>query len=212
MVGHSGLRLQENKDVHEHYWEQLAGRDRNEIALRAGCTYTAESDCLAILLLNRLYQVDLANGTIRPATETTERTEAGFIEQLCILAYLVHAKDLPRTGRLVRAEKLDAGGFFFRGSHRLPVEKLEKAFGSDPQQLHQAGRMLKALPQAFGDAAIEISVLPRIPLTIIIWAADEEFPARASILFDQSVAEQLPLDVLYAAAKLTIATVVSSCK
>jgi hypothetical protein len=198
--------------VHEQFWEQLADLDRQETARRAGCRYLAESDSFAILLLNAEYVVDPVGRTVRVQAEAGAAPDAGYAQQLCILAYLVHAQELPPAGQLVSAERLDPGGFFFRGSHRLALEDLAHAFGSDPQLLHETGRLLQAAPRAFGDASIELSVLPRIPATLIVWAADEEFGARASILFDRHATVQLPLDVLFAAAALTIRVVLSIVK
>ncbi len=181
-----------------------------ETARRARCRYLAECDSFAIFLLNREYVVDVAHRTIRGMTEPLDARPAGYLEHLCILAYLVNARDLPPAGKLVSVDGLDRGGFFFRGSHRLPVEKLTDVFGADPQLLDKVAQGLNAVSQAFGDAAIELSVLPRISLVIIIWGADDEFEARASILFDQGVSAQLPLDALFAVAILTINTVVSA--
>ena len=122
---------------------------------------------------------------------------------------MLNVRDIPLTNEPVTAERLDPGGFFFRGAHRLPMRKLEDLLGKEPTQLKKAVRALNARVCAFGDASIEIVVLPRIPVTLIIWAADAEFPARASILFDRSAAQQMPLDALYALAKLTISTIVT---
>jgi hypothetical protein len=195
--------------MHEHFWEQLASVPGAETARRAGCGYMAECDSFAISLLDTVYIVDLARRTIRIAAESGTDHQAGYLQQLCILGYLVNARDVPPTDQLVSVEKIDPGGFFFRGSHRLPTEKLAHAFGSDPRRLHEVGRTLNAVPRDFGDASLEISVLPRISLILVIWAADEEFPARVSILLQQNAAAQLPLDVLFAAATLTINVVLS---
>jgi hypothetical protein len=203
-------RSPENRSVHEPLWEQLAGLDRTETAARAGCRYLAECDAFAIFLLNHEYLVDVGRRTIHGVAEPPDARPAGYLEQLCILSYLINARDLPPTGKLVNAEGLDPGGFFFRGSHRLPVEKLTDAFGADARLLHKAGRDLNAIARPFGDASIELSVLPRISLVIIVWAADDEFEARASILFDQGASAHLPLDALFAVAVLTVNTVVSA--
>ena len=56
----------------------------------------------------------------------------------------------------------------------------------------------------FGDASIELYVLPRIPITIVVWQACDEFSARASILFDQTAASHLPLDALLGAVNLAV--------
>lgn len=195
--------------MHEQFWERLAGLDREETARRAKCRYLAECDSFAVFLLDTEYVVDPVRRTIGIAAGSCEGRAAGYAQQLCILAYLVNARDLPPTDRLASVEKLDPGGFFFRGSHKLPMDKLANVFGPDPPLLHRAGRMLNAAPRAVGDASIELLVLPRIPLTLVIWAADEEFPARASILLDRNATAQLPLDVLFAAAALTINVVLS---
>jgi hypothetical protein len=208
--GISYPRLQENLDVHEQFWEQLVGLDREETARRAGCRYLSESDSWAISLLNSEYRVDPVRRTIQAAGTDSGARPAGYLEQLCILAYLVSARDLPLAGKLISVEKLDPGGFFFRGSHRLPVEKLTNVFGPDPQLLHRIGGHFNAIARPFGDAALELCVLPRIPLTLIVWGADQEFPARTSILFDRSAPSQLPLDALFAAATLMVDTIVSA--
>jgi hypothetical protein len=195
--------------MHEQFWEQLAGLPREETARRALCAYCAERDSFVVSLLNTEHIVDLAGRTIDTVSASGGARAAGYSQQLCILAYLVNAQDLPPAGQLVNAERLDPGGFFFRGSHRLPTEKLAETFGGNPSLLRQVGRRLNAVPRAFGDAAIELSVLPRISVILVIWGADEEFPARASILFDRNATAQAPLDVLLAAAVLTIQAVLS---
>jgi hypothetical protein len=129
---------------------------------------------------------------------------AEFLEQLCILAYLINAQDLPLADKLVGAETLPGGQFFFRGLHSLPTDKLKTAFGNRPEVLHRISARFDAERCEFGDASIRLYVLPRLPLTIVIWRRCEEFDARASILFEKTAASQLPLDALLAAANLTV--------
>ena len=63
---------------------------------------------------------------------------------------------------------------------------------------------LAAKKVEYGDASLELLILPRLPITIVIWGGDEEFEPRASILFDQTAADQMALDALGAAAQLTV--------
>jgi len=88
--------------------------------------------------------------------------------------------------------------------HSLPAQRLEESFGDCPQNLYQISARLSAKRREFGDASIELNVLPRLPLTIVVWKRDEEFSARASILFDQTATSHLPLDALLAAVNLTV--------
>ncbi len=208
--------------MHEQFWERVAELPREETARRAKCEYRAESDAFVLSLLNTEYLVHPTQRTILAAAPSAPDRVPGYLQQLCLLAYLVNAKDLPPAGRLVGVEKLDPGGFFFRGSHRLPIEKLTAVFGRDLPLFQKVGRTMNAMTRDFGDASLELAVLPRIPLTLVLWTADEEwrpqtrnnafgepFPARVSILYDQNATAQLPLDVLFAVAGLTISGILS---
>ena len=197
--------------AHEGLWEQLDKLDGTKTAQRANCQYLASPERYIVTLLNAEYVVNLSDRNIFSAQSGSPQSSghltaepAEFLEQLCILAYLINAQDLPFADKLVGAETLPGGQFFFRGLHSLPTKKLEQAFGNGPEVLHRTSARFDAERCEFGDASIRLYVLPRLPLTIVIWRRCEEFEARASILFDQTAASQLPLDALLAAANLTV--------
>jgi len=192
----------------EGLWEQLEKLDGCKTAQRAKCQYLIGPARYIVTLLRSNYVVNLAGREIFSAEPGSQ--SAGFIQQLCILAYLINARDLPLAGKLVGAESLPGGQFFFRGPHSLATDKLEQAFGSQPDRLYEAAKQFDARRCEFGDASVQLYVLPRIPITAVVWRADEEFPARASILFDQTAAAQLPLDALQAAVNLTVEALVKA--
>ncbi len=218
--------------AHEGLWEQLNKLDGTKTAQRAKCQYLSSPERYIVTLLNADYVVNLSDRNIfsarycspqsavlgtpygghrrkaSPSGLTVEPAE--FLEQLCILAYLINAQDLPLADKLVGAETLPGGQFFFRGLHSLPTEKLEQAFGNHPEELHHISAQFGAEICEFGDASIRLYALPRVPLTIVIWRRCEEFDARASILFDQTAASQLPLDALLAAANLTVEALIKT--
>jgi len=200
--------------AHEGLWEQLEKLDGQATARRAKCRYLTDPDRYVVTMLNTEYVVNLAGREILTVAgspsgsarlgEGPSRSGAGFLQQLCILAYLINAKDLPLAGKLVGAESLPGGQFFFRGPHSLPTDKLEQAFGAQPDRLYEAAKRFDAKRCEFGDASVQLYVLPRIAITAVVWRSCEEFPARASILFDQTAGAQLPLDALQAAVNLTV--------
>jgi hypothetical protein len=193
---------------HEELWQQLAGLDRQQTSRRAKCQYFRDPERYVITLLNTEYVVNLTDKQIFSSQPGSEPAE--FLEQLCLLAYLINARDLPLADKLVTAESLPGGQFFFRGPHMLPTHKLEETFGDKPELLYKAGASFNAKKYDFGDASVQLHVLPRIPLTFVIWAADEEFDARASILFDETAGSHLLLDALLAAANLAADALVKS--
>jgi len=188
----------------ERLWEQLVELDGSKTAQRAKCQCLSDPDRYIVTLLNTDYVVNLAGREIFSAEIGSPPAPAGFIQQLCILAYLINAKDLSLADKLVTTESLPGGQFFFRGLHSLPTDKLEQAFGNQPDRLYEAAKQFDARWCEFGDASVQLYVLPRIPITAVVWRADEEFPARASILFDQTAAAQLPMDALQAAVNLAV--------
>ena len=196
--------------AHEGLWEKLEKLDCNETAKRAKCQYIENPAIYTITLLNTEYLVNLPDRKIFSKSDSHQE-EAQFLEQLCILAYLINAQDLPLAQKLITGMTLPGGQFFFKGQHCLPTQKLEEAFGDNPDILHQASSQLDAKRCEFGDASINLIMLPRLPLTIVIWGRDEEFEARASILFDQTAASQLPLDALLAAVNLTVGALIKNC-
>lgn len=203
--------------MHEGLWAKLATLDPIETARRAKCEYIPATGYYGVALLGRRFIVDPAERRIYQKGTTPDVPEnskhghkAGFLEQLCILAYLINATETPLANKLVRAEALEAGTFFFRGPHTLPAEKLVAAFGYDPLLLYEAGKQLGARRQNYGDASIELFVLPRVPLTLVVWGADAEFSGRASILLDQTADKQLPLDAIGAAVEIAVKAVISS--
>jgi hypothetical protein len=196
--------------AHEGLWLQLDKLDRRQTARRAQCQYLTNPPRYVITLLNTEYIVNLSDKQIFATQPSSPPTPAEFLEQLCILAYLINAQDLPLANKSVKAESLPSGQFFFRGLHSLPTRKLEEAFGNSPQRLYEAAQRLGAQKCELADACIELYALPRIPLKIIIWRGNEEFDARASILFDQTAGSQLPLDALGALASLTVKALVKT--
>ena len=193
--------------AHEGLWEQLVKLDRYETAQRAKSQYLEKSDSYVVNMLNKAYTISLSNMRIFNSNPDSQHEPAAFLEQLCLLAYLINARDLPLSNTLVNEQGLPGGQFFFRGPHTLPTGKLKEAFGDFPKLLYRASEPLAARESKFGDASVTLDILPRVPLTIVIWGRCEEFDARASILFDKAVADQLPLDALMAAVNLAVGAV-----
>jgi len=104
----------------------------------------------------------------------------------------------------VKPANIQGGDLFFRGSHTLPLENLAKIYGEDTSSFFQKGRELCAKAEPYGDASIRLFPLPKIPVTLILWLGDDEFPARTDLLFDSTADIHLPLDMLWSLAMLSI--------
>jgi hypothetical protein len=197
--------------LHEKLWDKLKGVDCEQIARWAACQGRHSPERCILKLVNTDYVIDIDNRKIYIPNED-EKNDTGYLEQLCLLAYLINAKKSGLAGKLVKAVSLPGGAFFFRGPHELPTAKLVNAFGDAPELLKEAGVSLGGKVRDYGDGAIELFVLPKVPMIFVIWKGDDEFEARSSILFDKNAVEQLPLDALWCASKVAAKALIEAGK
>ncbi len=131
--------------------------------------------------------------------------------ELVLLSYLIHAKDVPSTGKWISEKDLPGGSTFFQGPHKLPDAPLIKHFGNDASGFVEISKKLGGNKLEYGDASFAFQVLPRISLGSVLWLEDDEFPAGANYLFDSSIEHHLALDVVYALIKCFLRKLLESC-
>ena len=123
--------------------------------------------------------------------------------RLSLLWYLSSAKDIHSTGRLIRPIDVKGGQRFFTGTHLLPLDRVAVIYGGDKDKFIKRGLEFGAVEASYGDASLILSPLPRVPITLILWLEDEEFQARADLLFDSTCDLQISLsDIVWSLAML----------
>ena len=68
----------------------------------------------------------------------------------------------------------------------------------------KGGSELGGLKLEHGDASLLLHPFPRVPVTMILWAGDDEFRARVDMFFDASCEQHLPMDVIWSTAMSTV--------
>jgi hypothetical protein len=188
------------------YWDDIRALDPGDVCQRGEAAF--QDGAYRVRMLGAEYLVKPGSETIvgpEPADGVDEDT------QRVLIAYLLGAKDLPLCGRAVTGAELPSGGFFFRGLHSLPTAPLEKAFGRSPEEFRAAAVALGGAETESGaDQGFAFALLPRMPLTCLMWFADDEFPARTTFLFDATAAEHLTLDMLLLAAMVLVSRLIGS--
>jgi len=173
-------------------WERLAAAPPDDVAARAAAAYDADAQAYRVPLLNGELCVALSEKRVLGPDGPV-----GFEATLLLLQYLLSARDIALVGEWADPKSLSYGDFFFRPPHDLPTERLEQAYGSSVEAFRSAAEALGGRPLEMGDAAYEFRVVPRVPIAVVLWRADDEFPARAHFLFDRSADRQLPVDALW---------------
>jgi hypothetical protein len=181
----------------EKGWKDLLQLDPLEVCSRSLATYDRESRKYTLRVLTVDYDVILGDRAVMPIGKTDAGiTDLGLEFRIMVLDYLANCKEISLSGRLVSGAQLKAGEFFFRGTHGLELDALVKAFGNKPEQFKNTGLLLGGKSLELGDASFQLSVLPRVPIVYVLWAADEEFSARLSVLFDSTADSHMHLDTL----------------
>ena len=186
-------------------WERLFMLEPNAVCRAAAAEYDAASEQFTVRSLGQDIAVSLKDRTVSTRHPMPGGLSGEYAElfPLAVLWYLVLAKDIAPTGRLVHLEDLRGGDIFARGAHVLPLEKIAERYGNDKEGFLQAGLAHGGEAVTMADAAVRLAPFPRVPVTMTLWLSNEEFPARAGLLFDSTCGLQLPTDIMWALARLS---------
>jgi len=193
--------------IDKAHWRKLAGMGPAEVCRLSGAAHDAEDGSYRLRLLSDEVTVNVPDRTVSwaDADVAEDRKPPGFNEHLVSVVYLVTAGATGLESEAwqrspddwVNPRSLPLGDFFYRGFHEIPTAGLETGFSRDPQGLLEAGRRLGASVAPEGDAGIVLLPLPRVKLKYVFWAADDEFPARATVLVRRDTPRYLLLDALW---------------
>ena len=189
----------------EKIWETLTSLDPGEVYRRTDATFDAAAGLYMLKSCGRDFSVSPRERKIFGHSPDSEifLQRLGYFFRLSVIGYLATAKDVSPTGRLVNPVNMKSGQLFFRGSHVLPLHRVAEKYGNDREGFLKKGDELGGERLGYGDASMKLLPLPRVAVVSILWTADDEFPARADLLFDSSCEIQLPIDVIWAIAMLS---------
>jgi hypothetical protein len=180
--------------------ESLSKESFDVILKRSGFASTGENT-LEVGFLNRKYRVCYPGFEFEDQTKADQ--EIALQEQILILHYLLSAGNQPLTGRWISYREIPGASFYFSAFVKRAIEPLKEVFGRNVSALSKAAEPLRGETIEAGDVGFEFDVLPKVPLQLIVYTGDEEFPAEANILFDENIGHILsPEDVARLAGML----------
>jgi hypothetical protein len=167
--------------------EEWSKQDPQRAALLSGAAYQEKTDQvrLQFSFIDRVVRVTWPEGLVLgpdPAKELTLQ------EQVLILHYLLRA---PPSGQWITFREIPSGEFYYSAFVKRAQEPLVKTFGHRPQLLKELGLRRGGVSREEGDVCICFQAFPKIPVCLILWAGDDEFPPEGNVLFDASIARYL---------------------
>ncbi len=161
--------------------EIFSREDPSRLAEKANADFQGGS--VIVPHLNR--KIGLEVGTHRFSIIDTGE-EAPIWLAILTLHYLNNAPGISPTGNLKHFREFKEGHFYEPAFNRRTRDILISAFGNDSAPMLKAAKILRGKILETGDAAVELTYFPCLPITCILWRGDEEFPAEASVLFDET--------------------------
>ncbi len=174
--------------------EIFARKDPGRAAEKARAEMMGRSLIIPHLDRSIVLNVDTHRFTIR---ETGE--EAPIWLAILTLHYLNSADGRHPTSKLKHFREFKDGHFYEPAFNRRTKDVLIRVFGEDPAPMIPAAEKLKGKILQTGDASVELPYFPCVPVTCIVWRGDEEFPAEASVLFDETA------DLFFSAEDMAVA-------
>jgi hypothetical protein len=131
------------------------------------------------------------------AWKLADGSECSVYDAGMLLYYLREADGTPMAERWIGYRELPGGNFYSQAFQGYTGDRLAHTFGEQPQVYEQAAQALDGTPlTALPGVAFAFLALPRIRLAAILYPGDEEFAARASVLFDAVASHYMTTDGL----------------
>ncbi len=186
-------------DVSEEIWHDLKECDPAEVTSRTGATF--QDGCFRLPFLDRVLEVEAGAHRVRVAG--APEVDPGF--RVCLTSLLYLRRINPALlGPPISPLDLPGGVTFFRGHHGLPNVPLEERFGRDVPGFLAAGQKLAAEVKPAGDAALVLQVFPGLAVEVILWQADEEFPAQVTFALPAHLDRLWFLDAIWGLLNLVV--------
>ena len=178
----------------EEIRNQLRRKDPERLAAFTGAIYTplgAASGELRLPYWSREVLINFPDFT----GKYTDTGEAINSFDLTMLAYYFERSDgTPMRGEWIAFNQIPDGLFYAQAFQGYSGNELAKAFGNDVEAFMDANEKLGGRREFFGNLAYSYQVLPRVPIMVVCWLGDEDFPASYRILFDSNAYHHLVID------------------
>lgn len=152
---------------------------------------TGARQLITLNFLSQTLQLSLPDVSV---TQVGSREPVPLKAKVLMLHYLIRAKGTPLTDRVITFKELPEGLVYFPTFAKRTIKPLVDFFGQEPQRMIEVAQLLGGNQADYGDAAVTINSLPRVPITLTIWRGDDEFSPSASVMFDANIPDYLPTE------------------
>jgi hypothetical protein len=187
-----------NTLIDKVYFQDLSEQDPNDVCRRAGCKYCDGNGFYTLSVWGDEYAIYPHESRIDRIANNVHSPHDFFY--LFIIYYLLKSKNIEPSGEWISEKDIPGGVTFFRGPHEIPTRLICRQYKNDIEAFRKKCKQLQGLPMDMADAAYRFEITPRIPVSVLYWAGDDDFPPEAKILYDRTISEHLATDIIFALA------------
>jgi hypothetical protein len=180
--------------------------ERAVVAERSGAAIDQEGD-LHVEFLRRDYVIDHTEWTVRRADDGAAPPS---LMQSLILTYLYTANGTPPSDRWLGFRELPNGLFYAQAFQGYTGTALVRDLNGEVIAFKTASEKLNGAALTIGNAGYVFQVLPRLKLAVVMWTGDDEVPAQAQVLFQESAPHYLVTEGLAIVGSLLIGQIVKA--
>ena len=179
------------QDAYKLACDALRTADIKERSEKSGAALEEDKSgtyLLKLKFLNELYQIRFPD--IDVTYHSLDR-EVSIWSKILLLHYIINSQGSPLTGEWIDFRQVPGGSNYYPAFVNRSQKPLRNFFGDQLDLLDEAARHLGGERADYGDRAVIIPALPRVPIALVFWMGDEEFPPEANILFDSTISAYL---------------------
>ena len=184
--------------VDKNFFVQLNEQDPAEVCRRALCTHDEAAGTYAVTVWGNRYAVDPEKAKVFCLDPVHEPLHPYF--DLFAVHYLLGARETQPARQWISEKDIAGGVTFFRGPHEIPAHMIASRFDADITGFKNRCERYGGTELNLADAAFVFSITPRIPVAVLYWQGDDEFPTEVKLLFDKTIDRHLASDIIYALA------------
>ncbi len=180
------------------HFQELSERDPKDVCRRASCKYDDMNKLYTLSVWGDEYGIFPNQLKINCMGNNTQSLNDYFY--LFIVHYLLKSKEIEITNEWISEKDIPGGPTFFRGPHEIPTKLIWLRFNNNINKFKERCEQLHGIPLNMADVAYSFKITPRIPVAVLYWRGDDEFPPESKILYDRTITEHLASDIIYALA------------
>jgi hypothetical protein len=188
-------RIDDYQQAYEMGRRALSEKNPDLVAGFSGADIQRDRDggiTLSLLFLNQELRISWPDLEF---SYDNAQMECTLQQQILILHYLERAwsSNGPAvTGDWCAFQDIPDGRFYLDAFAKRAKVPLVQTFGHQPETLIElAIKAYGAERSEHGDGSVVMKALPKVPLSLILWKGDDEFPPEGNVLFDRSVSKLL---------------------